>query len=387
MAWGYGEIDDATVRDVVTAATAGQAIRFRISNAFGNAPLSVGAATVADSGGGSAVKTSTTHLLRFDGSPSTTIPVGAVAYTDPVAVPVAAGQVLAVSLWISGPDLVSVHPCCGTVPRDWFTPNGRGNVTTAASLAGFGIASPFERFVDAMDVLQSGGQGSIVVVGDSITDGYNASIRWTDVLQSKVDRLPPSLRRAIINEGITANALTSYVHTDALTGGGPSGVSRLERDALSQPGVSEVVLFLGTNDLWFGATAAEVIAGYRQAIAEAHAAGIPIIGMTLLPRSSSSTEYWSPADQQNLETVNYWIVSSGAFNGVIDSARAVADIYNDQCNPTAMFPPFDSGDHLHPNAAGQTALANAVAPQAIGLPSLPPAAPLVTAAPTPGCDG
>lgn len=385
MAWGYGEIDDATVRNLVSVSVGGSAIRFRISNVFGNVPLHVGAATVARAAAGSAVQPGTMHALTFGGAPSVTVPAGAVVYTDAAEVPVTAGEVLAVSLWIQGPDLVSLHPCCGNTPHDWFTPNGRGDVTTALSLAGVSIASPFERFVDAMDVLQTGGEGSIVVLGDSITDGFNASLRWTDVLQSRVDQLPPDQRRAIVNEGITANALTSYVHTDDLTGGGPSGVSRLQRDVLDQPGVSEVIVLLGTNDLWFGATAQEVIAGYREVIAQAHAAGVRIVGMTLLPRQTSPTEYWSPLDQQELQTVNQWITTSGAFDQVIHSARAVADIYNGQCDPTAMFPPFDSGDHLHPDAAGQTALANAVAPEVLGVPSLPPARPLLAVTPTPGC--
>lgn len=386
MAWGHGEIDNATVRDLVDGAIGGQAIRFRISNVFGNAPLQVGAATVGRSAGASALQPGTVHALTFAGSPSVTIPVGAVVYTDVAALPVTGGETLAVSLWIRGPDLVTLHPCC-TSPRAWFTPNGAGNFTAAPSLASRGYASPYERFVDAMDVLRSDGRGSIVVVGDSITDGFNATTTWTQVLQTRVDHLPSPLRPAIVNEGITANALTSYVHTDALTGGGPAGVQRMQRDALSQAGVSEVILLLGTNDLWFGASAAQLIAGYQQAIAEAHAAGVQIIGMTLLPRQTSRTEYWSPLDQQELQTVNHWILTSGAFDGVIHSARAVADIFDNQCDPSEIFPPFDSGDHLHPDAAGQTALADAVSAADLGLPSLPPAPPLVAATPTPRCTG
>jgi len=59
------------------------------------------------------------------------------------------------------------------------------------------------------------------------------------------------------------------------------------RNALSQAGVSELILFLGTNDLWFGASPPQVIDGLEQAIAEAHAAGVRIVGVTLLPRSAS----------------------------------------------------------------------------------------------------
>ena len=387
MAWGYGEIDNATVRQLATVKTAGSEIRFRVSNYFGNAPLQIGAATVAPSAGGSAIDASAVHQVTFNGSPTTVIPVGGLAYTDPIPMPVTGGETLAISLWVSGADLVTLHPCCGTTPEGWFTANGRGNTTAAANMVGFGTPSPWRRFVDAVDALQTTGRGSIVVIGDSITDGFNSSARWTDILQERVDHLPPDQRVAIINEAITANALTAPpgVHTDALTGGGPPGVERLQRDVLSQAGVSEVVMLLGTNDLWFGATAAEVIAGYQQAISQAHAAGLPIVAMTLLPRATDTDEYWSPADQAELVAVDNWIRTSGAFNAVIDTARVAADVYNGQCNPTAMFPPFDSGDHLHPDAAGQTAIANFIQPAVLGLPPLPTVPPLVPATPTPGC--
>jgi lysophospholipase L1-like esterase len=386
MAWGYGIASDATVRDLTTVAVGGEALKFRISNVFGNQPMLIGAASEGVSAGGSAVLPGTLHTLTFGGAPTATVPVGGLIYSDPVSTTVNAGETLAVSVWVRGSDLTTLHPCCRTdPPRDYFTPNGAGDWTGAPTLAGVSLASPFERFVDAVDVLQTTGQDSIVVLGDSITDGYNTTLRWTDVLQSRIDSLPPSERRAVINEGITANALTADVHTDDLTGGGPAGVDRLARDALSQPGVDEVVVFLGTNDLWFGATAADVIEGYREVIAETHAAGDRVIGVTLLPRSTSLTERWTPQQQLALEVVDRWIRTSGAFDGVIDAAAAVANVYNGACDPYALFPPFDSGDHLHPDPAGQVAIANSVDPQTLGLPPLPAAPPLVTAVPTPGC--
>lgn len=384
MAWGYGVVDNATVRNLAVVATAGSEIRFRVSNVFGNQPLQIGAATVAPSAGGPAIDPTALHPVTFNGSAQVTIPVGGLIYSDPVSLPVTAGEALDISLWISGTDLVTLHPF-GETPQDWFTINGGGNHTTATTLAGISTGSPWVRFVDAIDALQTTGKGSIVVLGDSITDGFNSSARWTDIFQRRVDALPASQRRAVINEGITANALTDPPRSDALLGGGPSGVSRLSRDVLSQAGVSEVVILLGTNDLWFGAPASEVIAGYQQAITQVHAAGLPIIAMTLLPRSTDKDEYWSPADQANLQAVDHWILTSGAFNAVINTAQVVASVYNGQCDPNTMFAPFDSGDHLHPNAAGQTAIANFINPKVLGLPPLPKVPPLVAATPTPGC--
>ncbi len=386
MAWGYGVASDATVRELVTPGVGGVAVRVRISNAFGDGPLVVGAATVGVSQGGAAVEAGTLRPLSFGGHLGVTIPAGRYAYSDPVAMRVTAGEALAVSLWENGTDLVSVHPCCnsmGTV--SYFTPNGGGNLTASPSGKGFTLSSQWPRWVDALDVLRSG-PGSIVVLGDSITDGFNATTNWVRVLQQRVDRLPAAEQRAVINEGITANALTSDVPTDSKTGGGPPGLARLGPDALQQAGVSEVVIFLGTNDLWFGDTEEQLIAGYRQAIAQVHRAHLRVVGVTLLPRSPGRWS-WSPRQQAELEQVDRWIVFSHAFDGVLNLARAVGDIYNGACDPWVMFPPYDSGDHLHPDAAGQVAMADAVDPAVLGLPPLPKVRPLVSAVPTPGCRG
>lgn len=386
MAWGYGVVQNATVRELMTVHTGGSEVRFRVSNYFGNAPLQIGAATIAPSAGGSAINVAEMHTVSFNGSPSTVIPAGGLAYSDPIPLAVTGGEALDISLWVSGADLVTLHPCC-TAIRGYFTANGRGNTTTAANMVGIGTPSPWARFVDAVDALQTTPRGSIVVIGDSITDGFHSTARWTDILQQRVDTLPVDQRVSIVNEAITANALTDPpgVHTDMLDGGGPPGVERLQRDVLSQAGVSEVIILLGTNDLWFGATAADLIAGYQNAIAQVHADGLPIVAMTLLPRETDTDEYWSPTDQANLVAVDHWIRNSGAFNAVIDTARVAADVYNGQCNPSVMFPLFDSGDHLHPNAAGQTAIANFIQPAVLGLPPLPTVPPLVAATPTAGC--
>lgn len=384
MAWGYGVAANTTVRDLVTVAVGGSAIRIRISNAFGSAPLAIGAATVAASAGGAAIYPATLQALTFGGSPTVSVPQGQVLTSDPVALAVTPLETLDVTMFVTTPDLVTVHPCCSQT-MSYFAPNNGGNLVTSPTGAGLTTASPWERWADAVDVLQTGGRGSIVVVGDSITDGFNATLRWTDVLQRRIDKLPASEQAAVVNEGISANALTSAVHTDAAVGGGPAGVDRMQRDALSQAGVSEVVLFLGTNDLWFGATAAQLIQGYQQAVAIVHQAGLKIIGVTLLPRGTTAKEPWTPAQQAALEQVDAWIRTSGAFDGVIDLAPTVANVFGGTCQPTEMFPAFDSGDHLHPNAAGQTAMANAISGPALGLPPLAPEPPLVAVHPTAGC--
>jgi lysophospholipase L1-like esterase len=330
------------------------------------------------------VQPGTLHRLLFSGKRTVTVPVGGFVYSDPAAMTVTDMRVLAISLFVRNADLVTEHPCCTKVVS-YFTPNGGGDLTGSLDGRGLSTSSPWERWVDAVDVLQTTGRGSIVVIGDSITDGFNATLRWTTVLQHRIDTLPAAEQRAVVNEGITANALTSVVHTDSATGGGPSGLSRLGLDAIDQAGVSEVVLFLGTNDLWFGATREQLIAGYRDAIADVRQRGLRIVAVTLLPRSSSPLERWTAFQQAEMEQVNRWILTSGSFDGVLNLAAAVADVYNGACDPDRLFPAYDSGDHLHPDDAGLVAMANAIDPAVLGLPALPRVPRLAEVTPTPGC--
>ena len=101
-------------------------------------------------------------------------------------------------------------------------------------------------------------------------------------------------------------------------------------------------------------TADDLIAGYRQIITQAHAAGLRIFGATLTPFKGAS--YWSPEGEQTREAVNAWILTAGEFDGTIDFAAATASADD----PQVFNPVYDSGDHLHPNDTGYQAMAQAV---------------------------
>ncbi len=389
MAWAqpHFTVDQATVRQLATVPIGGSEVRLRISNLFGTAPLQIGHVTVAQSTGGAGIAASTLRNVTFGGAAGAVVPIGGDLTSDPVIFPVSAGETLTASIYVTAPDSVTVHPWGNHGPVSFATANGTPDATAQPAATGFPYWSVWPRLLDAVDVLSTLQSGSIVALGDSITDGFNTTTSWTNVLQQRIDMLPASQRAAVINEGITANTLTPLADDYAKVGGGPAGLRRLQQDVLSLPGVSTVMVLLGTNDLFFGASAKRVIWGFKQLIARAHRAGIKVIGITLLPRDGS--ERWEPElfplRQPYLEQINHWILTSHAFDGVANFAPVVADTYNGQCDPTKMFGPYDSGDHLHPNAAGQTAMANSVNTQLLGLPSAPLVAPLVAVQPTPGC--
>ena len=195
--------DDVTVRELATVALGGREVRVRVSNLFGDAPLVIGAATVGIAAGAASVVPRTLTRLTFGGRFGRSIPAGSVAYSDPARLLIAGGRTRAVGLYIRAPDLVTVHPYGNVGAVSFATANGGGDQVDSALGTAFGYSSQWPRLVDAVDVLEHRGQGSIVVLGDSITDGYNTTVRWTDLLQKRIDQLPVAERRAVINEGIT----------------------------------------------------------------------------------------------------------------------------------------------------------------------------------------
>jgi lysophospholipase L1-like esterase len=225
-----------------------------------------------------------------------------------------------------------------------------------------------EYYVDSVDVTtEPRVQGTVVTLGDSITDGYqstvNAHDRWPNDLARRLDALPGATL-SVADAGISANQV--------LTGSGQAGVSalaRFSRDVTERAGAKDVVLLEGINDIDLSsASASQIIAGDKQLIADAHAAGLKIFGGTLTPFKGSAD--WTPARQQTWNVLNNWILTSGAFDGVINFDKAVAD----PSDPEMYYPPYDSGDHLHPDDAGYQAMANAVNLAMLLHPTPPPAA-------------
>jgi lysophospholipase L1-like esterase len=326
---------------------------------------------------------------------------------------VQAGESIAVSLATAGSATVSVHFCCDNRIDSYATGNGVGNLTNSPTGAGFNplLASATMRWLTSVAVAGSPAQGTVVAFGDSITDGFgytNHAFSWVNALQTRISMLPAPQQLSVVNEGISGNTLTIFPpHTsyDDLSGGVP-GVTRLLPDALDLHGVRDVVLLLGTNDIWFGAggeaghpippygSAAALESGMRQVIAETRAHGVKIFGVTLLPRSSSSgvdgekPEAWLPAEQAILSAVNAWMLSPiSGFDGVVNLAAVMGDVYNGACRPTVPFSGYFNLDNLHPNSAGETVMADAISTVLFGIPQAPQVPQLLNVVPTPGCAG
>ena len=347
--------DNQTVRDTMFTSVGGDLIRLELTNVFGAAPLRVGHVTVAVAGPDATVLPGTIHPVTYRGSASFQIPAGAQILTDPVAMRVAPLQDLAVSVYLPGrTGAATFHSDAQQV--NWVSV--AGDHAADSDAGAFGIPTLSWYYVSALIVQASGADGTVVAVGDSITDGVgstaDANARWPNDLARRLDALGGATL-AVADEGIGGNRVLIGARCC-----GASAEARFGRDALDQPGVRDVIVLEGINDIGFslgGVSAAQIIAGYQQLITQAHAQGLRIFGATLLPFQGAG--YYTAAGEATREAVNTWIRTSGAFDGVIDFDA----VMRDPADPLRLNPAYDSGDHLHPNDVGYQAMADAVSLQ------------------------
>ena len=338
-----------TARMIVPiSALGGQKVRLQLSNAYGTAPLAVGAVHVALRAKDSQIAPGSDRAVTFSGMNSFHIPAGAVIVSDAVDLMVPALSELAVSVYV-------------TEDSGGLTSHYLGLHTTYISQAGnfagsAAIANPKTTltwyWLSEVDVTAPTNAGALVTFGDSITDGTNstpeADRSWPAQLARRMASNKPTANIGVANEGIAGNRiLTDTTGTNAL--------ARFDRDVLSVAGVKWLTILEGINDIGLGPVPAEeLIAGIRQMIERAHTHGIRVIGCTMTPFEGAA--YYSDKGEEIRQAVNQWIRTGKAFDAVVDFEAATRD----SSNPKQFRPDFDSGDHLHPNDAGYKAMAEAI---------------------------
>jgi len=340
-----------TLRMNLRLSLGGAALRIRFSNAYGVRPLDIGAAHVAMRGSGPGIVADSDQMVTFGGKPSATIAAGGLLLSDPVQMSVAPLADLVVTFWLPG-DLPTSFGITGRYARqtNYISPPGD---FSAAAVMPVGRITDDWFFVNGIDVLASADTGGIVALGDSLTDAnistHDAFCRWPDQLSRRLIARG-GRPMGVMNQGLGGNRILHDIRGD-------SGLRRFDRDVLAQPGVTHVIVLLGTNDLrnrWAKpeeeVTAEQMIAGLKQTVLRAHARGIKIFGGTLTPFENETflVGAWTPAREAVRQAVNSWIRNDGAFDAVIDFDQGVRDPEQ----PTSMLPAYDCGDHLHPSDAG-----------------------------------
>jgi len=349
-------LQDQTIRLVTHTSIGGDSIRLRLSNYHGDGPMEIGAVSVALHSEGSSIVASSVKEVLFAGMSETTIARGATVLSDPLEFAVPELSNLAVSIYL---------------PQDtgFLTAHALSNQNNYISTAGNHASSrdlpvdtetPAWALLTAIDVIAEESISAFATVGDSITDGWGSTAstnnRWPNHFARRLYSEFPDNKFAIVNAGISGNQVT----TEGNTLFGQNLQARFERDVLALSDVSHMVLMEGINDIGMSSmgggdpvSAGEIIAGYRQIIARAHANGIKVFGATLTPFEGAA--YFTAAGEIERQQVNDFIRNSGEFDGVIDFEKAVQD----PSNPARILPSFTQ-DNLHPNDAGYKAMADII---------------------------
>jgi lysophospholipase L1-like esterase len=374
-----------SIRLIVHTSTGGKKLRIRLSNVYGDQPVVLGAAHVARRAAGADIDPLSDRAVTFRGQGSTTIAPRSNAESDPIDLDVAPRADLAISVFFAQTAVATTAHILA-LQTNYVSAVDAGDVTGAAR---FPVAKTTGQwpFLTGVDVESSSpNAATIVAFGSSTTDGdgstKDANRRWPDVLAERLQSDGSGGKGngeqfGVLNEGIIGNRL---LHDSPGTPDNPfgpvlgeAGVTRFDRDVLDQPRVRFVFMCLGVNDILFPAfpftpraeavTAENIIAGYRQLIARAHAKGVRMIGTTIPPFEGATFDsaglhlklYTSEREAERA-AVNKWIKDGREFDGVADFDAAVRDPER----PTRLLPAFAAEDHLHVNDAGNVAQAGAV---------------------------
>jgi lysophospholipase L1-like esterase len=341
-----------TLRQVALASIGGGRLRLRLSNRYGNGPVTLRAVHVARSTGAGAIDVATDRALTFAGKPEITIPAGRAAASDPLDFALDPLTGLAVTIAFGGtPPAITGHP--GARATSYLMGGKRVSPSIAAAPPGT-ITAPHWYYLAGLDVLADAQTASVAILGDSLTDGRGSTTdgddRWPNDLSRRLHANAATSKVAVLNLGLGGNAVVDG-------GLGPPAIERFSSDVLEQPGLRWLVVLEGVNDIGRTgdpAVANQLIAAYGHFIDLAHARGVRVYGVPILPFGGSF--YDSAAHQTARQTVNAWIRTSGRFDAVIDLDAAVRD----PAHPERLRVAFDTGDQLHLNPAGYQAMADAI---------------------------
>ncbi|SCF14822.1 SGNH/GDSL hydrolase family protein [Micromonospora chokoriensis] len=371
-------LNNQSVRMVVHVSVGGPALRVRLSNLYGEQAVAVGRATVARPDTAtpddlSDIDPASLRPLTFSGVASATMNRGAELLSDPLTFPVADDSDL----------VVTVHFPTPTGPTTFHGQSQQANFIGAGDLTGAAEGTGFTTrptccwfFLSGIDVHRKATPGALVVLSDSIGDGngstVNANRRWPDLLSDRLLAARPDARTpGVLNLSLAGNRL-NHEGTEPGDGNypgyyqlGPNAAARLNEDVFAQTGVRTVVTHLGINDIWMSNDSPEaIIATLRQINQQVQQRGLTSLVATLTPyEGHGAPGVWTAQKEATRQAVNTYLRGSREFDGLLDFDR----VLRDPARPSALLPAYDSGDHIHPNDAGNQALADAVPLRLLGL--------------------
>jgi lysophospholipase L1-like esterase len=351
--------NDQTFRLIVRPDLWGDRFRVRFSNFFGTKAVTFDDVFLGLQASAGSVVPGTNHRVTFARGSTVTIPTGQSVFSDAVELEFVddvekfslEGRKLAVSFHVVGTSGPMTWHSKG-MQTSYITNPGAGSHGSDQGDAAFPNSTTSWYFLDALDVMAPANTLVVATFGDSITDGtastLNGDDRWPDVLFRRL-RAAFGNRVSLVNEGIGGNRVVSDAGA-----GGPSALSRLERDVFGLSGVGAVVWLEGINDLSAGTPAGDVIAGIQEGERRIHGRGLKLIQATITSALGNNPDPKLDVDRDNRrKAVNAFIRSAGIFDSVADFDRVTVEPSTGQMRAEFLHNSTTNVvDHLHPNRAG-----------------------------------
>ena len=340
---------DITIRYPIQIPFAGEQLRLTFDNYCGTEAVTLDRVTVLHAG--------KFHPVMFDGGRSATMEAGENIVSDPVALQVSAGEVIQVSFYLKDFTLMrSVVFTCGPLSEGLYA-NGDETETIDIDINTSRKTHLFY-FLTNVSVYTENENRAVVCYGDSIT-----AQDWPDFLSLRCAE-EGYRHTGIVRRATSGSRILREYHCLTYESYGLVGSKRFAHEVPTD-GADAVIIQQGINDIIHPVgekvnvfrpmsdlpTVEELIEGLKTYIAQAREMGYKVYVGTLLPMGGWRTD--APFRQEMRHAYNDFIRTTDLIDGCIDFDMAVRDPER----PDWFLPEYDSGDHLHPSAAGYRRMA------------------------------
>ena len=338
-----------TIRYPVHIPFGGQAVRLTFDNYCGTEPITLSKVTVLYGG--------KVYPVLFDGRRAVTIGAGENALSDALEITLNEGEILQVSFYLAEFTLMrSVVYACGPLSEGIYA---NGDATEIVHLdRDSSRTTHLFYFLSNVSVLTDQEKRAIVCYGDSIT-----AQDWPDELALRCF-VEDYHDTAIIRRATSGSRILREYHCLTYESYGLMGSNRFHHEVPTD-GADTVIIQQGINDIIHPVgeqvnvfrpmsdlpTVEELIDGLKHYIAQARDYGYQVYVGTLLPMGGWRTD--APFRQEMRHAYNQFIRTTDLIDGCIDFDKALRD----PAQPDRFLPEYDSGDHLHPSAAGYRRMA------------------------------
>ncbi|KZM28285.1 uncharacterized protein EKO05_0002731 [Ascochyta rabiei] len=352
------------LRQIVRVHASGQAVRLRLSNRYGDEPITLADVSVATSVHGPMVGKKSAQVL-FNRQTQVILEPGSETISDPVPIEVEAFDAVAISFHLVKGEALTGHLVASQTSYV-SSPEVAMKLPAELAFVEYPMMTNSWWLITGLDVMPMTPLNAVVAFGSSTTDGAgsttNTNGRWPDYLAYRLKEAGGTQYMAVINAGLSGNQLTSSesVGLRNLPAGtrlpnfmfGDSGLRRYEWDVAPQSGATDLIIHIGSNDLRADVPAAKIIEAYKQVVLSARKTYKRVFGTTILPGGFSTEQ------SRQRQNINDWMLEDG--KQLFDSVFDLGTPLRAETDHAKLNPAYDSGDGIHPNNAGYKVMADAI---------------------------